>query len=776
MTNTIISTSIFSRFLFRNMNAATNNSDLTKMRFAVILFFIVLVRGVVAQWIQCNLPYSAGSPGPAFCPGSHSVIIKDHTLFAGTTMGLFTSKDSGSTWSRPLLSIPVGAFAVMSNGNIIGGCLSPRVMKIFILKHTGTDWVLADSASLGNYNGDIFEFAVIGNTILAATNDYKIFRSADNGISWDSITTNLKFYMSGGPGTIRNFATIENTVFAGSTAGIFKSTDTGTTWERISMDHVNDLTQISELFVNGATLYTSASTGAYCSYDTGKTWVSIKAGLPSNVNCFTVIGNVLFAGLESGGIYRSAIDNPSWTSSGLGLPEKINIVSLVTYGTMIFACGAEKAGIFCSSDSGNSWKWLFKDLTTTSVNTFAGSSNAVFAGTSSGVFRSTDDGTTWTTLNNGLTNLDIRALTANEEGDVFAGTRGGGVFQFITNEEKWAAVNNGLTDLNVNAFAVCGNSIFVGAHPCVYRSDDAGASWKTDSSGMTQSTLTNNSACLSLLAHGSDVMAGMANSFTFYPADSKCPGLSNESIYLLSGGRTSWVLASNGLPVSCGCTFGSNAHCQGISLGVTALAAKDSFYFALVNDSGIYRSPNPIASWRNIGTGIPTRTILALENDTKSLFAGTDGNGVFFSPDNGENWKPFSTGLRDLSIKCLLINNNTLFAGSGTLGGRVWRHSLQTIGIKNSGYAYRDRISPTLFIRNRNGRSIEIAFSLTKMEKVKLNVYTISGHLVTTLIDAYLCAGQQCKVWDMHDMASAYYLIEMKSGTNALVKKISCIR
>ena len=53
------------------------------------------------------------------------------------------------------------------------------------------------------------------------------------------------------------------------------------------------------------------------------------------------------------------------------------------------------------------------------ANLFVGTSNA-------GVFVSTNDGTSWAPLNNGLTNLSVRALVISGT-NLFAGT-GGGVF------------------------------------------------------------------------------------------------------------------------------------------------------------------------------------------------------------------------------------------------------------------------------------------------------------------------------------------------------------
>src|SRR5215510_9537599 len=46
------------------------------------------------------------------------------------------------------------------------------------------------------------------------------------------------------------------------------------------------------------------------------------------------------------------------------------------------------------------------------------------------------------------------ALARNSIGHVFVGTQGGGVFRSTDNAETWSGVNNGLTDTNVRALAI----------------------------------------------------------------------------------------------------------------------------------------------------------------------------------------------------------------------------------------------------------------------------------------------------------------------------------
>jgi hypothetical protein len=111
------------------------------------------------------------------------------------------------------------------------------------------------------------------------------------------------------------------------------------------------------------------------------------------------------------------------------------------------------------------------------IISFAVSGTNLFAGTDSGgVFLSTNNGTSWTVVNNGLTNTDVYALAVSGT-NLFAGT-GGGVFLSTNNGTSWTEVNNGLTNTHVYTLAVSGTNLFAGTlgggvwrRPAVVRDD-----------------------------------------------------------------------------------------------------------------------------------------------------------------------------------------------------------------------------------------------------------------------------------------------------------------
>ncbi len=90
-------------------------------------------------------------------------------------------------------------------------------------------------------------------------------------------------------------------------------------------------------------------------------------------------------------------------------------------------------GVSKSINGGDSWTPVNTGLTNTDVRALAidpSTPTTFYAGTYGGVFKSTNGGGNWTAVNTGLTNRQVWALAINPAtpDTVYAGTWGGGVF------------------------------------------------------------------------------------------------------------------------------------------------------------------------------------------------------------------------------------------------------------------------------------------------------------------------------------------------------------
>jgi|GEM_PF-435930 len=492
---------------------------------------------------------------------------------------------------------------------------------------------------------------------------------------WTSVPASAQNFwqQTNGPygGYVSSFAVSGTNLFAGTSGGIFLSTNNGTSWTAASTGLTN--TDVHALAVSDTNLFAGTSGGGvFLSTNNGTSWTAASTGLTSTVvNALAVSGTNLFAGTSGGGVFLSTNNGTSWSAVNTGLTNTY-VYALAVSGTNLFAGTSD--GVFLSTNNGASWTAASTGLTNTYVNALAISGTNLFAGTSDGVFLSTNNGTSWTVASTGLTNTDVRALAFSGT-NLFAGTNGGGVFLSTNNGASWTAASTGLTNTDVRALAFSGTNLFAGTYVGgVFLSTNNGTSWTAASNGLT------NTSVNALAVSGTNLFAGTngvflsTNNGTSWSAAST--GLTNTyvnalaisstnlfagtdgGVFLSTNNGTSWSAASTGLT----------------STVVNALAVSGTNLFA-GTDGGIFLSTNNGTSWTAVNSGLPMNTrVWALAVSGANLFAGTNGGGIFLSTNNGTNWTAVNTGLTNTYVRALAVSPAPGGAGAtnlfvGTDGG-----------------------------------------------------------------------------------------------------------
>jgi hypothetical protein len=100
-----------------------------------------------------------------------------------------------------------------------------------------------------------------------------------------------------------------------------------------------------------------------------------------------------------------------------------------------------------------------------------------------GIFLSTDAGESWSPINTGLPTLNIRCMLA-EGSTLVAGTNSYGVFASTDLGATWSPANTGLTISQTNALAAAGNDIFLACENGIWRWGDLGQLWTPVSEGL----------------------------------------------------------------------------------------------------------------------------------------------------------------------------------------------------------------------------------------------------------------------------------------------------
>ena len=269
-----------------------------------------------------------------------------------------------------------------------------------------------------------------------------VFKSNDGGQSWVLVNQGL----TGRVGSIAVDPRDGRTVYAiAEIAGrgtLFKSTNGGLRWRRMSALNSGGMADSLRLTVDPAdpkTLYASADRlgdNVFKSRNGGRSW--IKLGLRGAfVEALAIDpkrNQTVYAGATDG-VFESTNGGRSWVRSGypdVGAPVQSLAIDPTRHNT-VYAGTFE--GIWKTTNAGHQWQRVnvgLRDKDVYAVAIDPRDSNIVYAGTSAaGVFRSTNGGRSWNPFNHGLADLRISALVFARNGvNLYAGTSGSGVFGF----------------------------------------------------------------------------------------------------------------------------------------------------------------------------------------------------------------------------------------------------------------------------------------------------------------------------------------------------------
>ncbi len=266
---------------------------------------------------------------------------------------------------------------------------------------------------------------------------------------------------SGTSGRVTCFASKGLSLFAGTNAGIFVSSDSGATW--IETDSGLTDNRVNALVVNDGDIFAAtALAGVSVSTDDGKYWSAVNSGLAdTNTNALALSGTTLFAGTESGGIFTSTNSGGIWTLANAGLTNN-QIASFAVDGTTVIAGAYPGGDVFFTTNGGASWTTsTVSAFGAGGINSLALTNSGLFAGTGYGqIYLTTDQGKDWTESDNGVGASIINALYCVGS-DIFAGTNNG-VFLSRDNGSSWAAVDSGLTDTYICSLYASGPYLYAG--------------------------------------------------------------------------------------------------------------------------------------------------------------------------------------------------------------------------------------------------------------------------------------------------------------------------
>ncbi|MBZ0269917.1 T9SS type A sorting domain-containing protein [bacterium] len=733
------------------------------------------------------------SVGPANYSGRILDLEFDPTntdiLYVGSASGgLWKSTDHGLSYTPmtdELPSIAIGAVCVLPWDTSIvlvgtGEGANGDVDGVGILKSTdgGVTWNTTDFTRtiVQGHGFHVMEVNPTTQTILAGASD-GLWRSTDQGDTWIDVRTGGDhFDVVWKPGDPNTVYTVKGSDSVGNNVKI--STDDGLTWTR-------------------------AGTGQPASAFVGKTKLAVSAAQPTwlYANISNQSGDITNAG-----IYRTTDDGATWNARYTG-PSNIpggqgwyNLSLAVDPddANTVIACGVR---LYRSTDGAASFSIPIGE-SNVHVDHHAiayepGASNTLWVGSDGGVWRNDSDGNFWASGGDrsvGLVTYQFYDICVNNGGGPYyalGGTQDQGTDKF-TGSTSWTnslgadgmvcmvspedgttvygEIQNGGTRRNLSSgnpggwasISFPGTKQWVNPWACGQVDGDVlmGAS----SSGTYKSTNTGTS---------------WANVGTHVPVWIDFYDLDDDVVWTVVGGTSCYYTTDGGAgwtqTSSYGFSTGSPtkvlAHPSDPATAFVTFSGYGAVaHVAMTTDYGV--------TWADVSGDLPSQPANAIAVDpdnTSDWYIGTD-NAVWLTTNGGVNWLPCDTSLPNVEVHDLEIANGERKLVAGTYGRGMWEMDLDGGGGNAVGEpdvaAARNLMLDSPLPNPAQGRTT-LRWAAHFDGAVTLEIYDVQGRRVESL--QTLSRGDgiiRTTQWNAEQRPAGVYFAVVSAGDQRISRKV----
>ncbi|MFN7928458.1 MAG: hypothetical protein U0Y68_11010 [Blastocatellia bacterium] len=370
----------------------------------------------------------------------------------------------------------------------------------------------------GPFGGDVASLALDprnSRRLLVGTNDGQLFRSTDEGITWQRVkpgvnapgyALNLIHFDNERPKVIYIGAIqIKNAVSDATGGAIFVSTDDGESWREIEVMHGRSIRGLVQSSKDPNVLLVAARDGIYRSKDRGTSWERIT---PENDPELRNFHSVATDPRDANTIYVGTTHLPWKTHDGgltwerfghkdNGVLDDSDIFCIRIDGTnpesvFMSAC----SGIYKTLDAGIKWTKLsgipFTSRRTHVIYQHPARPEVVFAGTTEGLWRSTNGGQTWGLVTSRKQVIHAVAAHPEQPDRIYIGTEDSGILISTDGGETFEPSNLGFINRQIRVVAhdrtergrVYAGVIFDNANGGLFVSEDGGLTWQQAGRGM----------------------------------------------------------------------------------------------------------------------------------------------------------------------------------------------------------------------------------------------------------------------------------------------------
>ena len=435
--------------------------------------------------------------------------------FSNGANGLYKSLDGGLTWSLVANGLPlasVGRIAIVvspanasvmwvsvenpANGNLTG---------LYRTNDGGVTWTQMSAIGV-NCSAQCWYAMVLTASPTDTNTVYfsglSLYRSTDRGTSFSDVAL---------PVHVDHHALafdpqVPTTIYAGTDGGIFKSTNSGSTWADLNTNLA--LTQ----FYGGLSLYPTGNgvlggtqDNGSIEYSGSNTWTPVLGGDGGYTAINPADPTVSYAETQwsagsgfsgprrrdaQSGSFQLLITGININDAALFIPP----IALDPAHPKFLYFGTSK--LYRTKNGGNSWTAIatgvfLRNGNVSAIGVAPSDTNTVYAGTNQGdLVVTTDGGATWIPINAALPARAITSIVVNRATPqtaylTLSGFGSGHVWRTTNAGTTWTDISGNLPNIPVNGFALIpGGELVVGTDLGVFRSTDDGASWSVLSTGL----------------------------------------------------------------------------------------------------------------------------------------------------------------------------------------------------------------------------------------------------------------------------------------------------
>lgn len=625
------------------------------------------------------------------------------------------------------------------------------------------------------------------NTIYIATGDSDasdtyslgIFKSEDGGDTWT--TAGLTFLLSQNVKAHRLMAVpgSPDIMFAGTNAGLYKTTNGGFTWINVLNENVRDL----EFKPGDPNTVYASSHKFYISEDGGDSFMEISGnGLPSSAD----LGRTAIAVSDAEPEWIYLLMSDDTFSAYTGLYRSID-------GGETWDERSDSPNILSSAEDGNSqWGQAWYDM---EIAVSDEDPNRIIVGAVN-LWESDNGGTTWDlnafwTWPGGGTNYvhaDIHHLDYHE-GLLWCGSDGG-VFRSANEGASFTDLSDGLSIsqfYRLGVFAGGSNRVSCGAQDCgtnlmvgsnwthvlgadgmetiIHPTDDDIMWASSQYGGLNKSSDGGDS--FQWAASGINEDGAWVTPYIMSPANPDVMYAGFENVWRSTDGASSWQVISD---------F-NNEQLRSLAMG---LIDPNTIYAASYGN--LYKTTNAGGDWENISFGLSDEAITYIAVDpmdvdrvwiTHSGFE--EGEKVYYSDNGGDTWQNISDNLPNCPINCVVFDSSTdegIYVGTD-LG--VYYRSEELANWHPFMDGLPNVIVSELEINYGDGKILAATFGRGLWRSDLWQMPTESPEAAFEMSQHYICVGNELQFWDVSQENAPGWDWTFEGGTPAISDEVNPI-